>query len=504
MTVELPRGWASSTLKSVVLSVGYGFTASATVEEVGPKLLRITDVQDGRVDWESVPYCNCSNLERFGLKAGDIVVARTGATTGKSFVVRDVPEDAVFASYLIRLKTSQEAPAEYVGWYMQTPGYWDQITRVSKGTAQPGANASILSNLEIPIAPVNEQRRIVAKIEALMARSARAKEALDAIPALLDRYRQSVLAAAFRGDLTADWRAQHPDVEPASELLARIRAQRRLLHNQTNHSGRSKRYQEPARQEPNDLPDLPRSWLWVRWEEVGFCQNGRAFPSADYTDDGVKLLRPGNLHVSGNVEWTEKNTRCLPERYADDHPSHLVGPNELIMNLTAQSLADEFLGRACLTDRNEHCLLNQRLARLTPVELSPNFCLWLFKSPVFRRYVEAGLNTGSLIQHMFTSNVDHFVFPLPPAAEQDAIVEAVERHLTARDIVGAEVCRAAAALPKLDQSILAKAFRGELVPQDPNDEPASELLARIKAERAANGTPSRRGGRRKRAAALVA
>ncbi|QLH38561.1 MAG: hypothetical protein HWD60_05800 [Defluviicoccus sp.] len=83
----------------------------------------------------------------------------------------------------------------------------------------------------------------MAKIEAVLARSARAKEALDAIPALLDRYRQSVLAAAFRGDLTADWRAQHPDVEPASELLERIRRRRRSLHEQGRRAGR--RYDEP-------------------------------------------------------------------------------------------------------------------------------------------------------------------------------------------------------------------------------------------------------------------
>jgi type I restriction enzyme S subunit len=89
----------------------------------------------------------------------------------------------------------------------------------------------------------------------------------------------------------------------------------------------------------------------------------------------------------------------MPEKWAADYPGHLIGPDELVINLTAQSLADEFLGRVCLTSPGEHCLLNQRIARLTPVLLPPRFLLCVFKSPWFRKFV-ASLNTGSLIQHM--------------------------------------------------------------------------------------------------------
>src|SRR5205823_9569536 len=132
----------------------------------------------------------------------------------------------------------------------------------------------------------------------------------------------------------------------------------------------------------------------------------------DYQDSGIRLLRPGNLYGNGSVGWTERNTRLMPDRYADESADLVVGSGELVINLTAQSLKDDFLGRVCITSEGERCLLNQRLARLTPVVILPRFMLWVFKSVHFRQFV-VGLNTGSLIQHMFTSQLQDFLFPLP-------------------------------------------------------------------------------------------
>ena len=129
----------------------------------------------------------------------------------------------------------------------------------------------------------------------------------------------------------------------------------------------------------------------------------------------------------------------------------MVRGNELVMNLTAQSLKDEFLGRVCLSDESEECLLNQRIARLTPTLLSSRFCLWLFKSPVFRRFVD-GLNTGSLIQHMFTSQVLDFRFPVPPMEEQNAIVNSVEQALKSKEVL-AESLEAALSQSKYPRPI---------------------------------------------------
>jgi type I restriction enzyme S subunit len=160
----------------------------------------------------------------------------------------------------------------------------------------------------------------------------------------------------------------------------------------------------------------------------------------------------------------------MPKKWADELPEFIVGPRELIMNLTAQSLKDEFLGRVCLTGPGEACLLNQRQARLTPVLVIPEFLLWLFKSPVFRRFVD-GLNTGSLIQHMFTSQLADFVIPLPSLDEQHHIVAEIERRLSVIEeleaIVEANLTRA----NRLRQSILAYAFSGRLLGQDTKAKP---------------------------------
>lgn len=152
----------------------------------------------------------------------------------------------------------------------------------------------------------------------------------------------------------------------------------------------------------------------------------------------------------------------MPQEFREENPDLIVRGGELVMNLTAQSLRDEFLGRVCITDEDEGCLLNQRLARLTPIIVLPKFVLYLLKAWRFRRYVDR-LNSGSLIQHMFTSQLAEFTFPLPPLAEQKRIVAEVERRLSVveelQSVVTANLQRARS----LRQSILQKAFTGELV-----------------------------------------
>ena len=202
--------------------------------------------------------------------------------------------------------------------------------------------------------------------------------------------------------------------------------------------------------------------------------------------------------ADGRVYWTEKNTRFMPQRYAEKASPLLVGPRELVISLTAQSRKDDFLGRVCITSRDEVCLLNQRLARLTPIEISPSFMLCVFRSFTFGKFV-SDLNTGSLIQHMFTRQLDEFIFPLPPLEEQNSIVENVEDQLSVIDRLETGLVAKLESARGLRQSILKHAFTGRLVPQDPNDEPASELLKRIAAERAERAREAQ-SARRKRPA----
>jgi type I restriction enzyme S subunit len=154
-------------LDDIVESLDYGVTASAENFPFGPKFLRITDIQNGSVDWLQVPWCRCSDREASerALIPGDIVFARTGATTGKSFLLREVPEGAVFASYLIRIRLGQKADPAFVNHFFNSSDYWKQIHQNSRGAAQPGINASVLRALQIPLPPLEEQRRIAAILD---------------------------------------------------------------------------------------------------------------------------------------------------------------------------------------------------------------------------------------------------------------------------------------------------------------------------------------------------
>jgi type I restriction enzyme S subunit len=390
---------------------------------------------------------------------------------------------------------------DYVYYYLKAAR--DLAVSLASGTTFLEISGAKAAQIPVAIAPIREQRRIVAGIEEQFTRLEAGVEALRRVQASLKRYRASVLKAACEGRLVPTEaelaRAEGREYEPADKLLARILEERRARWEavqlaKMHAAGKAPKddkwkakYKEPVAPDSTNLPNLPEGWVWARWEQVGFSQNGRSFPSKEYQASGVKLLRPGNLHIRGLVEWTEENTRFLPKRWEAEFPGFIVGARELVMNLTAQSLKDEFLGRVCITRNSDDCLLNQRIARLTPVHVLPEYLLWMFKSEVFRQFVD-GLNKGSLIQHMFTSQLAAFCLPLPPLAEQHRIVAEVEQRLSVIDeletVVEANLKRA----ERLRQAILKRAFEGKLVPQDPSDEPASVLLERIKAAKSSSST----------------
>lgn len=162
----MKAGWQRKML-SEVSAINYGYTESANSDPVGPKFLRITDLQDDQVDWSNVPFCRIesSDFPKYRLASGDIVFARTGATTGKSFLVSDPPE-SVFASYLIRLRIIDKGLLpEFVALYFQTWAYWKAVKEGSSGSAQGGFNASKLGALSIAIPPLPEQQHIVAILD---------------------------------------------------------------------------------------------------------------------------------------------------------------------------------------------------------------------------------------------------------------------------------------------------------------------------------------------------
>ena len=431
--------------------------------------------------------------------SSDVIMAKITPCTenGKTTVVPEVPGQVCFGSTEFHtIRPEQGVQAEWVEKFLLQHETRRLAQRsMTGGVGQMRVPGEFLNSVHIPIAPSIEQARIVRTLGELFSNLDSGTTALEKARDKLKLYRAAVLKAAVEGALTADWRVRHPQVEPASELLKRILVERRRRweQDQLRHfeeKGRvppknwRAKYREPVARDTTRLPDLPDGWCWVSWGQIGFSQNGRAFPSKHYQGSGTKLLRPGNLHIDGQMRWTKKNTRYMPDRYLESASTLVVGPGELVINLTAQSLKDDFLGRVCITSRDEHCLLNQRLARLTPIVIPSNFMLWVFKSVVFRKFVSE-LNTGSLIQHMFTRQLDEFQFPLPPLPEQEAIAEIVDDQLSVIEALEAKIESKLKKVQGLRQAILRHAFSGKLVPHDPDDEPATEILKRIAAEREA-------------------
>jgi len=176
----MKKGWEVKKLGEVSKII-YGYTEKASCEEIGPKFLRITDIQDKGVNWDTVPYCkiNATDLEKYKLFNGDIVFARTGATTGKSYLLNN-PPSCVFASYLIKVQIINESLLpEFLYLFFQTKTYWDTINAGVSGSAQGGFNASKLAELAIPFPQITEQLRIVSMLDEIFASIELAKANVD-------------------------------------------------------------------------------------------------------------------------------------------------------------------------------------------------------------------------------------------------------------------------------------------------------------------------------------
>ena len=166
---EIPESWEWCRWGNLSESIQYGFNAPAK-ESGRIKMVRISDIQDNKVLWESVPYCDIDdkNIETYLLEPNDILFARTGGTVGKSYLVKDVPEESIYAGYLIRTRYSNSLCPEYLKFFMESELYWIQIRNNTIATAQPNCNGKTLANMLLPIPPLAEQKRIVKKIEELM------------------------------------------------------------------------------------------------------------------------------------------------------------------------------------------------------------------------------------------------------------------------------------------------------------------------------------------------
>lgn len=215
------ESWEESNFGKFTVSQ-YGYTEKAHWEKVGPKFLRITDIQDNKVDWDEVPWCPIdeAGMKQYAVQIGDIMIARTGATTGKSYLICDDVE-AVFASFLIRLKVvDKNLDYNYLYGYMQSEDYWRQITDFSSGIAQPGVNANKLKQIRFKCPSLPEQHEIVRLIDDLLARERAAQQAAEQALASIDLMKKSILARAFRGELGTNKASEASALELLKQVLA--------------------------------------------------------------------------------------------------------------------------------------------------------------------------------------------------------------------------------------------------------------------------------------------
>ena len=195
----LPEGWRESTIRELASNIQYGLTQSASIESIGPRFLRITDIQGGRVDWGNVPFCKVSpeEHERYRLKPGDVLVARTGATTGENIYLPAVP-DALFASYLVRFQFVDPAMARLVGAFMRTPAYFDFVAGCIGGSAQPNASAQVLAGAELLVPPPELAKRFADTLAPLDQRIVANNEESRTLAAMRDALLPKLLSGELR------------------------------------------------------------------------------------------------------------------------------------------------------------------------------------------------------------------------------------------------------------------------------------------------------------------
>lgn len=425
------------------------------------------------------------------LRHGDVLISRLGDPLGKACVYPGIDPHAVTAVDVCIFRPG-ESPINptLIAHFLNSMGARAEIDTHASGTTRKRITGKKLKSVQIPLAPLNEQSRIVDKIEALFSQLDKGEEAIRTVKALLKRYRQSVLKAAVTGELTADWRAENAGkLEHGRDLLAHILKTRRETW-----SGRGK-YKEPVEPDTSDLPELPEGWVWTSVDHLAMVFGGltknakrRALPTKR------PMLRVANVYQN-----------CLD--LTDVHEIGLTANEIERVQLQIHDLlvvegngSKDQIGRMAIW-RNEipNAVHQNHLIkiRLFEHELSQFILNW-FQSPNGRVAVEAVASSTSGLHTLSISKIASLPVPLPCLAEAKIIVEHIEdafgRIVHLESACERELMRTTS----LRQSILKDAFTGLLVEQDPTDEPAANLLARIKAARA--DAPKKTRGRPRRQA----
>lgn len=508
---ELSHGWAWVDVQDLAANEPSSLTdgpfgsnlKTSHYTDSGPRVIRLQNIGDGAfVDERAhISEEHFQRLRRHEARANDVVIAMLGERLPRACVVPDAVGPAIVKADCVRLRVEPGlSNARYVTYALNSQKVRSQAEELVHGVGRPRLGLKWLRRLKIPLAPVPEQHRIVEAIESYFTRLDDAVATLERVQRNLKRYRASVLKAAVEGRLIPTEaelaRAEGRNYEPASVFLERILAERRRRWEE-NELARMKakgkmpkddtwkaKYQDPAAPDTSSLPDLPEGWCWVTIGQCSVSQVGHAFESKNFIDEGVRLLRGDNIGF-GVLRWDEFRKRCI----ADDSFSsfrHLALEVHDIVLAMDRPIVSGGLKIATVRDYDLPALLVQRVLRLRPFPNRDYFLINLH-SQRFINYLTSEAKGGG-VPHLSEQQALDFPLPLPPYAEQVRISAEVDRLLATVLLSSMELEATLLRSRRLRQSILKGAFEGRLVDQSPTDEPASMLLERIKAERAAATT----------------
>ncbi len=390
-----------------------------------------------------------------------IIIGRKGTVGAVSF--SEVPCWPIDTTYFI--DEFNDLDPKYIVYALKGLN----LAELDTSTAIPGLNRNDLYGQRIPLAPLTEQKRIVAKVEELLARVNAARERLAKVKEILKRFRQSVLAAACSGRLTAEWRDHQIEIEPVSVLIKRLQQQ----HPEWAKAGVS---------DEEDLPDIPEHWEWTKVGQIGDITTGNTPPKkeAAYFGGSIHFFKPTDLDAG---YYVENSIDSLSQQGAQ--LARVLTPLAVMVTCIGATIGKTGLARV-------EGATNQQINSVVTDEVfvSPHFLFWLITSPWVQEQIRLRASETTL-PILNKGRFQRLPLPIPPLAEQHEIVQRVEALFKLADTIEKRVAVAAVRAEKLTQAILAKAFLGELVPTEAelarlegrSYEPASVLLAKIKAQR---------------------
>ncbi len=482
----MPSGWCDVRLEDLVLNpksdlvdgpFGSNLKSSEYIDS-GIPVLKIQNIKANRFVRKRLSYVSpkkAAELSRHSFVAGDLMITKLGEPLGLCCEVPADLEHGVFVADLMRLRpSSMIVRSAFLLHAINSVVVQSQFKEITKGTTRQRVNLSIVRGIKLALPPLTEQKRIVEKLEELLSELDAGVTNLKKARAQLAVYRQALLKHAFEGHLTAKWRAAHtPELESAEQLLARIRAERQKHAEHINR----KKCQAPIAPDTTGLPDLPETWQWASLDQVFIVERGRfsVRPRNDprYFGGDMPFVQIGDLPREGG------SIKSYHQTLNEDGVgvSKAFPPGTVLIAIVGATIGNTGILSF------ESCCPDSLVALQS-------------HSPVLLRYADAFIQSRKLSLRAVASasggqpNINlnllqPMAIPLPPEKEVEAVLDALESQLTNITALEADIDQNIQRAEALRQSILKKAFAGELVPQAPADEPAAALLARIRAEREA-------------------